>query len=454
MTDAMPRAPRLREGTCIVTPALLESAQRVFLHHTSSPIHWIDLCTLIETIFLHDRIAFPTVHSEFAEPLLKPLLDSGMADRWWPEANIFNFGGSKETAWKAPTRQQTVRVPLMSGGWPDKNYERLSQAQKDAVDGIAHAFSESALMPENHERSVLLWGGSARWASDDTYEKAATSLLEQGIRSIETLTPAERIAFKRPHEGIKDSYNDYANNIRTLANGARVQVVKSLVEEPFFDPVSIDISARDTLYLLLKKDYESGVVAHINKYIRTIPAPPFAAIAFSKCSNVNDVIRVAIEQKKTYRAYGELLQTYRKLHSELVMSEKLSAQQELKRIEASFDEALKQCMKRLEIPGKPDAKLIFDGLYGLRRIAIAIVKSDYTPFLDRIGGRLLDLAKMWVYTNYGGIYDIVRNYRNISQLTGTSRRLTGRELDITAQRILAKASEVITNNYGLTAVSA
>jgi hypothetical protein len=100
MTEKLPRAPKLDSGTCIATAALIESANHVFFHRTISPVHWLDLCTIVEAIVSHDKLAFPMTHNEYAEPLLKPLFDSGLADPWWPEGNIINFPGSKEEAWK------------------------------------------------------------------------------------------------------------------------------------------------------------------------------------------------------------------------------------------------------------------------------------------------------------------------------------------------------------------
>jgi hypothetical protein len=149
MTATMPRGPKLDSGTCIATPALIESSQRVFLFHSKSPLHWIDLCTLIEAIILHEKIAFPVIHRNYAEPLAKPLRDAGLLDLWWPEAGLVRGPPTrKEDKWRGPAEfgeDIQERMALLSGGWPDQHFDGLADTRKAAIDGIAHGFSEPAL---------------------------------------------------------------------------------------------------------------------------------------------------------------------------------------------------------------------------------------------------------------------------------------------------------------------
>jgi hypothetical protein len=70
------------------------------------------------------------------------------------------------------------------------------------------------------------------------------------------MSPAERAAFNVPHVTGQDTYNHYASFMRALANDAQVVLIKSVIEEPYFDPVSVEAAARDSLHAILKRDYE------------------------------------------------------------------------------------------------------------------------------------------------------------------------------------------------------
>src|SRR5205085_8011652 len=116
------------------------SAQRVFLWHSPSPIHWMDLSTIIESIVIYDNLAFPVVHNEYAAPLFEPLIKSGLADSWYPEAALVNgpMLGSKEEMWKDERKVPQDRylrdaggaIKVLAGWWPDANYESLSAVSK------------------------------------------------------------------------------------------------------------------------------------------------------------------------------------------------------------------------------------------------------------------------------------------------------------------------------------
>ena len=102
-------------------------------------IHWVDLCTLIEAILLHEKIAFPVVHDGYAEPLLKPLIDSDVADMWWPQAGILRLADdpkdqSTDRADKIgddPDHRDAHDAVWIFMDMPDKRYEGLSESSKE-----------------------------------------------------------------------------------------------------------------------------------------------------------------------------------------------------------------------------------------------------------------------------------------------------------------------------------
>jgi hypothetical protein len=151
----------------------VESAQRVFYFHSTSPLHWIDLSTIIEAVILHEKIALPVLHDNYAEPLVRPLMDADVLDPWWPEAGLYNgpMLGTKEEIWtKQPDKNKVTAdahaaIRMMCGGWPDDHFEGLSEARKKAINGIAHGFAPAALMgPEMTDdvSTILLWGTKTR----------------------------------------------------------------------------------------------------------------------------------------------------------------------------------------------------------------------------------------------------------------------------------------------------
>ena len=105
---------------------------------------------------------------------------------------------------------------------------------------------------------VLLWGGwRTRFSDHPGFEDAAVSLMKEGMNNFTRLSPTERAAYTVPHRCSQDVYNHYAKNLRDLGNDAQATIVKSLVEEPFFDAVSVESAVRDTLGGILQKGYES-----------------------------------------------------------------------------------------------------------------------------------------------------------------------------------------------------
>jgi hypothetical protein len=445
VTEKMARAPQLESGTCIATAALIESANRVFFHRTISPVHWLDLCTIIEAIVLHDKLAFPMTHNEYAEPLLKPLFASGLADPWWPEGNIINFPGSKEEAWKqgtTPAERANLlpaeKISLLAG-WPDKRYESLSNARKTAIDGIGFGFAEIALLPDNEEAAILLWGSSPRLSNEQSYESAALSCLTNGVSDTTKQSAEERAEFKFPHESTRDMYNHYAKHLRDLANDAHATIIKSLVEEPFFDAVSVETIHKD-LYSLLETNYEEHVVPHLSENMRVIPEPPFAAIAFSKSSNLNEVMSVAVDLRDSFSSYRSLLTIHRQLHAELAeprsLSQIISLNKEIQKIEASFSTALEQNVKRFAVDVGLRPRFIFDVLQGVRKLAIAYAPNSYKSLIDQTAEKLIDVIAGCSYMHYVGVYEIVSKYPGIFHLNGTVQRLINKELDKNAQAVL------------------
>ncbi|NEI24083.1 hypothetical protein GUK30_32575 [Rhizobium leguminosarum] len=449
MTAQLPRAPALEPGTCLLTAALIESAQRVFFFRTTSAIHWVDLCTVLEALLLYDKIAFPMVQHHYAEPLVKPLVDEGIVDLWWPEGQVFNgpmMGGTKEDVWKDSTYHQNA-FALCATGWPDERYDNLSKVRQEAVDGIADGFAEPALLNDSDEAGVLLWGRYARETSETRFERTAASCLRKGIEKIETMSSDQRSLYRVPHEDDQDVYNHYAKNFRDLANDARTFLFKSVIEEPYFDTVSVEMAVKDTLHLLLNQSYEGEVQKRMAGYVRAIPMPPFAGIALQKSSTLNEVVLIALELRKTFRPYRDLLRTHRAAQAKLIKSETLHAAGELEKIEKSFAQALRASMRLANTDLEPNPTVIFDGLQGLRKVAGDLFKGDPFLILDRMAEGLIELLQNWYFINYGGVYGIVSHFPRIQQLGAAARRLSGKELGTGSIDLLGKAADVMQKNY-------
>ncbi|ANL74245.1 hypothetical protein AMC83_PA00018 (plasmid) [Rhizobium phaseoli] len=443
MTAQLPRAPALEPGTCLLTAALIESAQRVFFFRTTSAIHWVDLCTVIEALLLYDKIAFPMVQRQYAEPLVKPLLDEGIVDLWWPEAPVFDgptMGGSKEDVWKGSSYDENA-FALCAAGWPDERYDNLSEVRQAALDGVAMGFAEPALGYDSDEAGVLLWGRHARETRETRFERTAVSCLRKGIEKIETMSSDQR------SQDDQDVYNRYAENFRDLANDARTLLFKSVIEEPYFDTVSVEMAAKNTLHLLLNQTYESEVKKRMAGYVRAIPMPPFAGIALQKSSTLNDVVLNALELRKAFSPYRDLLRTHRAAQAELIKSETLQAAGELEKIEKSFAQALRASMTRVNTNLEPNPTVIFDGLQGLRKIAGDLFKGDPFAILDRMAEGLIELLRNWYFMNYGGVYGIVSHFPRVQQLGAAAKRLSGKELEAGSIDLLGKAAEVMQKTY-------
>ncbi|ANL87136.1 hypothetical protein [Rhizobium phaseoli] len=449
MTAKLPRAPALEPGTCLLTAALIESAQRVFFFRTTSAIHWVDLCTVLEAILLYDKIAFPMVQHDYAEPLVQPLVDEGIVDLWWPEGQVFTGAGTKEDVWEGNTYDQNAYA-LCATGWPDERYDNLSEIRKAAVDGVANGFAEAALLKDSDEAGVLLWGRYARETSETRFERTAASCLRRGIEKIETMSPNLRYLYRVPHEDNQDVYNHYAKNFRDLANDARTFLFKSAIEEPYFDTVSVKTAARDTLHLLLNQTYESEVQKRMGSYVRAIPMPPFAGIALQKSGSLNEVVLNALELQKAFRPYRDLLRTHRAAQAELIKSETLHAAGELEKIESSFAQALRTSMTRINTNLEANPTVIFDGLQGLRKVAGDLFKGDPLSILDRMAEGFIELLRNWYFMNYGGVYGIVSHFPRVQQLGAAAKRLSGKELEAGSIDLLGQAAHVMQKNYAPT----
>jgi hypothetical protein len=456
MTKEFPRAPQLVTGTCIATAALIDSAQRVFNFRSASAIHWIDLCTLIEAVVLHEKIAVPVLHAEYSKEFTEPLMQANLIDPWWPEAGIINsMGQTKEQFWRDHSNENAIAqaaVALMSGGWPDEHFDSLSDIRKRAVNGIAHGFSEAALTDNDDQLQILIWGIEARRTPGTRFETAAASCLTNGIDRLTKMSPADRAAFNRPHTCTQDVYNDYAEDLRNLANDAECALVKSVIEEPYFDTVSVESAARDTLHAMLKESYEQNVIKQISgKYAKVVPASPLAAIAFSKSSSLAEVFKVAVDLRDQFKAYRELLATYRKLQAEVVKTQTLAASKELDNVERAFLEALQYSMTRTNTDLEIGPKYVFDLLHGIKNVAVWI-STDYKALVKEASSTIFDLMKGSYYSNYGGVFEIVNQFPKLAQLGATSRRLTGQELDGDIAKVVTNAATVIKRNYGLTGI--
>jgi hypothetical protein len=457
VTEHFPRAPRFRGNSCILTPALLESAQRVFLWHSPSPIHWMDLSTLIETIVIYDNIAYPVVHAEYAAPLFDPLSKSGIADPWYPEAGI--LGGStfkaKEEVWAEDgervengLRDARGAIKVMSGWWPDANYDALSDVSQKAINGIAHGFSEAALGRDNNELSVLLWGTFLREESNTTYEATAEQWLQKGVARIAAVPTQERVSYSVPHVTNLDVYNHYASHLRILANDNRATIVKSLVEQPYFDSVSVEMAAKDTLQLLLRTAFEKSVTEQVGKYIKVLPISPFAAIALSKATNVDEALSIAVDLRDEFKAYRKTLTTYRQALSTIETSQTLESIREVRRIESSFEQALSSSLKRIGAEYMTNVS-VFDPVSGIEKVAKSVITGEYASLLDKLASQVIGLIKGWAFMNYGGVYDMVSHFPKVQQLNRSAYRLIKKELDSQAIASISDAVARLTKYHRL-----
>jgi hypothetical protein len=185
--------------------------------------------------------------------------------------------------------------------------------------------------------------------------------------------------------------------------------------------------------------------------MRVIPEPPFAAIAFSKSSNLNEVMNVAVDLRESFRSYRSLLTIYRRLHAELreprPLYEIRSLNKEIHKIESSFSTALEQNVKLFAVDVGIRPRFIFDVLQGVRKLAIAYAPNSYESLIDQAAEKLIDVITGCSYMHYGGVYEIVSKYPDIFHLNGTVKKLINKELDKEAQTVLKDARDTLATNY-------
>jgi hypothetical protein len=185
--------------------------------------------------------------------------------------------------------------------------------------------------------------------------------------------------------------------------------------------------------------------------MRVVSEPPFAAIAFSKSSNLNEVMSVAVDLRESFRSYRSLLTIHRQLHAELAqprtVSQIISLNKEITKIESSFSTALEQNVKRFAVDVGIRPRFIFDVLQGVRKLAIAYTPSNYESLIDQIAEKLIDVITRCSYMHYGGVYEIVSKYPQIFTLNGNVQRLMAKELDKNVQAILQDARDTLAKNY-------
>jgi hypothetical protein len=414
----------------------------------------MDLCTLIESLVIYDSLAFPIIYSEYASPLLDPLVKSGLIDTWYPEAGIINSKllGDKEKAWEAGSvlKDKSLTyahsaINILAGPWPDANYDKLSEISKKAIDGIAGAFANAVLSKDDNEISVLLWGAFIRGDPRTSFEATAAEWLTKGVAMIGSVPFQERTS---PLQGALRVYNRYAASLRALANDNHVTIVKSAMEEPYFDSLSVETAAKDTLNLLLREAFDKTVTATVGQYIKVLPTSPFSSIALSRASNINEVLSIAVELRDEFKAYRNTLETHRQALAEIEAKQTLESVNEAKRIEASFERALASSLNRIDFEYSAKTNF-FEPLHGIEKIIKSTLTGEYSSVLERLSSQLVDLLKGWYFMNYGGVYNVVSHFPKVQQLNGAAIRLIKKELDRPTISIVADAAERIVRYHNI-----
>jgi hypothetical protein len=264
------------------------------------------------------------------------------------------------------------------------------------------------------------------------------------------MSPSERAAFAVPHKNPQDTYNHYAKHLRDLANDSDALLIKSVIEEPYFDSVSIEGAARESLHAILKRDYERNIVSTVDKYVRVVPASPLAAIVLSKATSLDEVIKISVDMRDAFKTYRDLLVEYRKLQNEIAVSQTFATVKDAENVKESFEQALQASMKKINSDLDMTRKVVFDGLQGIRQFAVSVASGDYKGAANQITEQLAELLKNWCYMSYGGVYEIVSQYPRLGQLNATAQRLIKSDLDVQIADLVRQASQVIKDNYGLT----
>jgi hypothetical protein len=164
------------------------------------------------------------------------------------------------------------------------------------------------------------------------------------------------------------------------------------------------------------------------------------------------VVKIAVDLRDAFRPYRSQVAEYRQLQNNISVSQNYAAAKRADNMKESFEQALQASMKKVDTDLSMTRKVVFDGLQGIRKVAIALAFQDYKTAIEEVSERLTELLKGWCFMNYGGVYEIVSQYPHLEQLNASCRRLVNKDLDAKISQIVRQAAHTLQNNYGLTGV--
>ena len=96
--------------------------------------------------------------------------------------------------------------------------------------------------------------------------------------------------------------------------------------------------------------------------MRVVPASPLAGIALSRATSLDEIIKVAIKLRHSFRRYRALLAEYRSVQNEALISQTYAAAKQAEDIEKSFEQALQIGMREVDTDLQMTHKFVFDQL--------------------------------------------------------------------------------------------
>ena len=196
------------------------------------------------------------------------------------------------------------------------------------------------------------------------------------------------------------------------------------------------------------------VAGLVGKYCTVIPSSPFGGMALSKAANVNDVINIALDLRDSFASYRAVRKTYREAYKEFLKAKTLALAQDLEDIEKTFEQAMNSSFEHLErrrawrsfdIAQSRWRQTVFDGIKGVQNLLSGDLKKIFGSFSDNI----VALMREWCFMNYGGVYQVVSKFPKIEELSVTSEKLVGKEMDKAITAVLSDAAKTFRTSYGL-----